>query len=334
MSQITKTKGVKQEEKGGKPFYGEIDIPELVEGDLLIDVYAAPINPSDQYLIQGIYPEPRKFPGISGIEGSGKVIQAKGQNLQNLVGKNVAFTPKHNQTTGSYGEYAISTEKQVFVLPDNVDLFQGACTYINPFTVVYMLEKVKELGVKTVVHDVGSSALGKQMIKYFSENGVNVINIVRRQEQVEDLKQIGATYILNQSEEGFWERLTKLTQELNATIAFDAIGGEFTSKLIDAMPNHSHIFQYGILGGDLNVNYNTTDLLFKDKHLHGFWLVTEQQNASPEKAQKVIKECTSLVSKTLSSNIVKKFKFEQIEEALEYYSKNMSAGKVLLTKHA
>lgn len=49
-------------------------------------------------------------------------------------------------------------------------------------TVLIMLEVVKEAGVKTVVHSAAASALGKMMVRYFSQNGIKVINIVRRAE--------------------------------------------------------------------------------------------------------------------------------------------------------
>lgn len=51
-------------------------------------------------------------------------------------------------------------------------------------TVVCMLETVKQKEVKTVIHSAAASSLGKMMVRYFKQNGVNVINIVRKEEQV------------------------------------------------------------------------------------------------------------------------------------------------------
>lgn len=91
-----------------------------------------------------------------------------------------------------------------------------------------MLEVVKSANVKTVVHSAAASALGRMMVRYFKANGVEVINVVRRPEQIDILKAEGATIILNQNQEDFLPALKKYTTELNATIFFDAVAGPLT----------------------------------------------------------------------------------------------------------
>ncbi|KRX05062.1 GroES (chaperonin 10)-like protein [Pseudocohnilembus persalinus] len=238
--------GIIQQSKGGQYKFGQIEMPELKQGDLLIKVHAAPINPSDIGFIKGTYPS-NDFPTILGKEGSGFVIAGYGEQEQKLIGKKVAFLPKASSRTGTYADYAISTINSSFILPDDVNLDQFSCVLINPQTVAYMFETVKENNVKAVVHDLGASQLGKQMTSYFQANGVDVINIVRRQDQLEDLKKNGAKYILNQNDEGFWDKLSELCQKLQVTIAFDAIGGEFTQNLINYLPNSSILYTYGSL---------------------------------------------------------------------------------------
>lgn len=102
---------------------------------------------------------------------------------------------------------------------------------------------------KCTIHTAGSSALGRMMNRYYKQNGLKLISIVRKQEYVDELKADGAEFVLNSSEEGFWEKLKALTTEHSATICFEPIAGEMTAKVIDAMPNGSTCHVYGSLSG-------------------------------------------------------------------------------------
>ena len=71
------------------------------------------------------------------------------------------------------------------------------------------------------------------LVKLTQKLSIPLINIVRRPEQVQILEALGAEYIVNSSSETFKEDLTALVQKLNATIFFDAIGGEITGQVLD-----------------------------------------------------------------------------------------------------
>lgn len=85
------------------------------------------------------------------------------------------------------------------------------------------------------------------MVRYFQQNGVKVINIVRRQEQVEILQKEGAEIILNSSEEDYLTKLKGLAAEHKATIFLDAIAGAQTGEVLNHMPNNSIAYVYGAL---------------------------------------------------------------------------------------
>jgi len=85
------------------------------------------------------------------------------------------------------------------------------------------------------------------MVRYFHENGIQVIGIVRREEQVEILKKEGAKFILNSENENYLTDLKNLCKEHNATVFFDAVAGETTGKVLTAMPNGSVCYVYGAL---------------------------------------------------------------------------------------
>lgn len=76
-------------------------------------------------------------------------------------------------------------------------------SFVNPLTAIVMLNKVKSAGVKAIVHTAAASSLGRMMNRLFSNEGIPIINVVRRDEQVELLKKEGAKIVLNSEKEGF-----------------------------------------------------------------------------------------------------------------------------------
>ena len=100
-----------------------------------------------------------------------------------LVGKNVAFAVE-KEGCGSYAEYTLVKSDECLPLDDNTSLQQGSMSLINPLTVMGFLDILKSNKEKSVVMTAAASALGKIVNRFFPKEGIEVINIVRRQQQV------------------------------------------------------------------------------------------------------------------------------------------------------
>ena len=150
-------------------------------------------------------------------------------------------------------------------IPTGVEMQQAACPMVNPGTVVAMSFIVKETGAQAAIHTVGSSALGRMMIRYFKKQGIKLISIVRKQQYVDELLKDGADHVLNSSSETFEKDLKELAEKEKATICFEAVGGEFTGKVLSNMPNGSTSYVYGSMSGSPQINADIGDLIFKGK---------------------------------------------------------------------
>jgi len=120
-------------------------------GEVLIKVEAAPINPSDLYMMQGNYSGKFNYPIVPGSEGSGTVIATGGGYLGwSIMGKRVGFTRVQERggkftKNGSYAEYCVTNAYQCTTLDDpNVTFEQGSCSFVNPVTAIGLLERTKE----------------------------------------------------------------------------------------------------------------------------------------------------------------------------------------------
>src|SRR4030095_16516528 len=80
-------------------------------------------------------------------------------------------------------------------------------------------------GHKALVHTAAASNLGQMLNKICIKDTVDLVNIVRRPEQVDLLERIGATYVCSSASPQFMDDLVEALAASGATVAFDAIGG-------------------------------------------------------------------------------------------------------------
>mmetsp|Transcript_22398 Transcript_22398/g.22086 ORF Transcript_22398/g.22086 Transcript_22398/m.22086 type:complete len:266 (+) Transcript_22398:30-827(+) len=246
----------------------EVPIPRPKQGEVLIRMEAAPINPSDIVSLKGQYGIKKQLPFIPGLEGSGTVVESGGGLLGwSLVGKRVAcYCDKGN---GTWAEYVVTSAKNCVKLTADISTEQGACFFANPITAICFMDIIKEQKHQAVIQTAAASAIGKMLLRYCMHENIPIVNIVRRQEQVEMLREIGAPYILNSSDENFQQELRKLSVNLNATVAFDCVAGEMTGTLINAMCENSVVYVYGSLSRQNIGGIDPSALIFSNKRVEG-----------------------------------------------------------------
>ncbi|MBS0481475.1 MAG: zinc-binding dehydrogenase [Proteobacteria bacterium] len=223
-------------------------------GQVLIKVEASPINPSDLGLLfasadtdNAAYSPGKvvaKMPdnatramkarhGLAmpaGNEAAGTVIAA-GAGAEHLLGKRVACVPGT-----AYGSYAIAEAQMAFPVHDGVSAEQAASSFVNPMTALGFTETMKLEDFTGIVHAAAASNLGQMLVKICKEDGIPLVNIVRSDEQVKILKDLGATHVLNMTDADFMPKLIDAIAETKAMIGFDPIGGgTLAGQILTAM---------------------------------------------------------------------------------------------------
>jgi len=251
----------------------EVDVPTPKPGQVLVKMSAAPINPSDFGSWMRSTPGV-EYPKVVGNEGSGVVVASGGGLMAGrLVGKTVGVVGPKGGKTGTYQQYVVADAmKEVWPLGDLEKAEDGASFFVNPYTAVGILDTVKSRGQNVFIHTAASSQLGQMMIKLAPMQGMTIVNVVRREEQAEMLKKIGAEHVVVQTE-GWEERLRKLIDELKIMVAFDCIAGETTGTIVSLMPRESTTYVYGALSERPVGNVSPLDLIYHKKHVEG-WLLT------------------------------------------------------------
>lgn len=237
-----------------------IDVPVPESTEVVVRVEASPINPSDLGLLFGMADmSTAKASGTSdapvitadiapnilkalqaridkslpvGNEGGGVVVAAGDSELaQSMLGKTVGILGG-----AMYTQFRCLKAKQCLVMPEGTTSAEAASCFVNPLTALGMTATMKAEGHTALVHTAAASNLGQMLNKICIADGIQLVNIVRKQEQVDVLKAIGAQHVCNTSDDDFMNQLTNVLVETGATIAFDATGGgPLAGQILTAM---------------------------------------------------------------------------------------------------
>ncbi|CDW86811.1 zinc-binding dehydrogenase family protein [Stylonychia lemnae] len=289
------------------------DIPRPGAGQALIKIAYSAINSYDEMNFT--------------IFKSQRIGSVGEDTLSDLIGKKVSFLAE------AWGQYRLADINTLIVLDDSQDLAKAANASGNPLTALGQLDLVKNHGAKAVVLTSATSQLGKQFLRLCLSEGIQVINIVRRQEAINQLKdECGAHYVLNSTSPTFLTDLQILCDELQPTYLIDYIGGNLIGQIFTTMPQSSHLLTVGNQSGE-TMNLNSGDILFKDKTVSGFMLNRFLQSISLDDRRELMQRISNDLrdgGKIFGSNIVKEIPLENFKEGLQQYQEVASEGKILI----
>jgi len=234
----------------------EVEIAAPREGELLVRVEAAPINPSDLGLLFGpadlstllvdgdktTAKIPQSFMALVagrmgqslpvGTEGAGTVIAAGPDAAsQALIGRTVAVFGG-----AMFAQYRTHRTADVLVLPEGTEAKDGAASFANPLTALAMTETLRMEGHRALIHTAAASNLGQMLNRICLRDGIDLVNIVRSPEQVQLLRDMGAVHVVDSSSPTFRSALILAIAATAASLAFDAVGGGgLASEVLSAM---------------------------------------------------------------------------------------------------
>jgi NADPH:quinone reductase-like Zn-dependent oxidoreductase len=227
----------------------EKETPTPEENQVLVKVEATPINPSDQGVMFGWSDisaaksigsgsETKLIAPVSeqglrvmkarvgqalpvGNEGAGTVVATGDSELaKSLEGKTVAV-----MGGSMYAQYRCVDASACLPLLEGDTAKDGASCFVNPLTALSMIETMNMEGHSALVHTAAASNLGQMLVRICQADGVELVNIVRKEEQVALLHDMGAKYVVNSSSDSFMSDLTDAIHQTGATLGFDATGG-------------------------------------------------------------------------------------------------------------
>ncbi len=304
----------------------ELDVPAPGPGKVLVKVAMASINPSDLHFIKGEYGLPRRIGVPAGFEAVGEVV-AEGEGVEGLAGKRVAC---FGDASGVWADYAIADKATCIPVRPDVRDEDAAALLVNPLTAIAMYEEATRDG-DAFVMTAAASQLCKLIAGLAKIDGKHAISVVRREEQVEAIKQYGASHVLNSAADDFAASIGAVIKELKPRAMLDAVADLTSSKIFTAMPARTHWIIYGKLSTELPVIEQAGQMIFMGKKIEGFWLTQWMKERPVEDQIKAGMRVQELFAtgqwKTDVAGIVK---LSEAHEKLPGLLAGANTGKVML----
>jgi len=236
-------------------------------GQILIRVEYAPINDNDMLLARGLYTIQPKLPSVVGNEGAGKVL-AVGDGVHNVkIGDRVVIP----LGVFSWAEKVLAPAEKAIELPAEIDPRQAAMLSINPPAAALLLEEFVSLKRGDwIVQNASNSGVGRSVIAFAKQKGVRTINIVRRPELIQELKDIGADVVLLAGPNAAAEA-NRATGGALVRLALDGVGSDATGTLLDIVGWEAKIVCYAFPTRDL-IKLNPFGLVAKRASIHPFFM--------------------------------------------------------------
>jgi NADPH:quinone reductase len=237
-----------------------VTVPPPKDNEVIVRIEATPINPSDLGLLlsagdmgqakvsgkgsQTVVTAPVAPAAMRalaarigkslpvGLEGAGVVTSAGASpEARALLGKTVSTF-----VGGMYGQLRKVRVADCLVLPAEIKPEEAASAFVNPLTALGMVETARREGHKGLVHTAAASNLGQILNRLCQADGIQLVNIVRSEQQLQILKGLGAEHIVNSAQASFRDDLVSALRATGATLAFDAIGGgKLAGQILNAM---------------------------------------------------------------------------------------------------
>jgi NADPH:quinone reductase-like Zn-dependent oxidoreductase len=307
-------------------------VPQSGPGQVLVQMEATPVNPSDVMFLSGRYGLKKALPVVPGLEGAGTVVASGGGALASLRnGRRVACFAS-DSADGTWAQYMVTDATRVIPVGADVPAEQAATALVNPLTALALLELARQHRARAIVSTAAASQVGRMLLRLANARGVPAVHIVRRDEQVTLLRELGGQHVLNSTSPTFEDDLRSITRELKATVLFDAVAGELTYRVLGAMPSRSVAYVYGGLSM-APVKTSLSDLIFKSKEVRGFWLARPTQQLSRMSLLRVLWNGRRVLrgDDLTRSEIRGRYSLDDAPAAIADYAERMSAGKVIIT---
>ncbi len=301
--------------------------PALGQEDVLISMEAAPINPSDFLLVRGIYGVRPAFPFPVGAEGVGRVTQTGPKVDVALRGKRVLILPTYEQ--GTWADRVVVPVRNIVPMSDEADPLQLSMMGVNPATAYLLLNRyVSLMPGDWVGQTAANAAMGQYVIALAKLAGVKTLNVVRREEAAEQVRQWGGDRVVLQGD-NLHKDIEEALDGKRLSLVLDTVGGTPVGELAKSLKTGGSIVVYAVLSGQFPT-ISPKDLIYRDLSLHGFWLINWIRNAPRAEIQEVYRKLGDLVaSGSLSAAVDQVYPLDRFKEAFEQSLKSNRSGKIL-----
>lgn len=308
----------------------EFIAPPLAPGEALVEVLAAPINPSDVLTLTGDYGSLPPLPAVGGNEGVGRVVEVAA-DVDGLRAGQMVLLPVGS---GTWATHLVAAASALMPLPDGADPQQLAMLTVNPPTARLLLSEFADLQPGDwVIQNAANSAVGGYLVQLAKARGVRTVNIVRRAPAVAAVQAIGGDVVLVDGDD-LAARVREATGDAKIALAVDAVGGAATERLAQSLAPGGTVVTYGAMSGE-PCTLSAASLIFRGITLRGFWLARWFRTADARTRAAVFGELVALIaSGQLHARVQATYGIDAIKDAVAAAASGERDGKIMVLPNA
>ena len=283
--------------------------PKPGPGEVLVEVFAAAVNPFDWKVRDGLLGEKLQLPATPGGDVAGRVAEL-GEGVSGFeVGQPVFGMANAAGGRGSFAEFTPVKASQLAAKPDSLNYEQAAALPLAAVSAYQALVDHINLhaGQKILIHGAagGIGSFAAQLAKSLGAE----IAVTVGQADIDYVKELGADIVINYAEQSFAD----IVRDVDAV--FDTVGGETNRKSYFVIKS----------GGQLVSMVEPADEALAAEHRISY--VHQSSMATPERLAAIAKLADE---GALKAHIDKVFSLDEAAAALEYLKSSHPKGKVVI----
>jgi trans-2-enoyl-CoA reductase len=299
--------------------------PEPASGEVIVQMRAAPINPADINMIEGKYPGRPALPAIPGMEGAGTVVSL-GEGVTNVKPGDLVILP---HGLGTWREAMAVHASQLVVAPSELDPLQAAMLKINPLTAWRLLHGYVSLKPgEWLIQNAANSAAGSAVIQVARELGYKTLNVVRREEAMEQVKALGGDFVFLDND-NLRDGVREVTSGNPIRLGLNAVGGDSALRLANTLSPDATMVTYGAMSlQPLRIPNGL--LIFKNLIFRGIWINKWYDNASSAERMEAFQPLFDMARRgLLATKVEKMYRLEEAKRAVTHAGTGKRAGKIV-----
>lgn len=221
----------------------DVPIPSPGAGEVLVRVAYGGCNFADTMMRRGIYPHPKGYPLVAGIELSGTVAALGPGVTGPAIGQRVAG---FCEDAGAFAEFCVVPAARLTAIPDAMGLDVAAAFYVQGLTAWHLLHTVSRTNAGDVllVHAVGGG-VGLYLTQLAVRAGATVIGTTGTPGKERRALAYGAARVVNRQDEDFAAVAMNVTAGRGVDKVVDSTGGGILDRSFDCIRQLGHVVSYG-----------------------------------------------------------------------------------------
>jgi len=299
--------------------------PAPAPDEVVVKMRAAPINPADLNQIEGKYPVRPELPAIPGFEGAGVVVKI-GADVKSVTNGALVIVP-HN--IGTWRDAIAVKADELVIVPAGIEPVDAAMLKINPMTAWRLLHDYVDLKKGDwLIQNAANSAAGRAVIQIARELSYKTVNVVRREELIDELRSEGGDVVLVDGE-NLRNQAKNATGGASIRLALNSVGGDSALRLANCLAPASTMVTFGAMSlQPLKIPNGL--LIFKDLRFRGIWINKWYDNATKEQRMETFRSLFDMAKRgLLKAKVEKAYPLAEARAAVARAAQGKRSGKII-----